>query len=68
VVEVRFLQQLAQVAGADLGRQRLLFVVFQVVIVGLDVVVWSVELLLIDRLFFDQPGARRISGDSDRAG
>jgi hypothetical protein len=35
VVEVRFLQHLAQVAGANLRRQRLLFVVFQIVLVGL---------------------------------
>ena len=59
VIEVGLLQHLAQVAGANLVGQRLLFKVVQVVVVGLVAVMMagSVELLFFDGLFFDEAAA-----------
>jgi hypothetical protein len=64
VVEVRLLEQLTQIAGAQLRGKRLFLVVFEIMIVGLAVMVMgSVEFLFFDDLFFNQAGAGRIGGD-----
>ena len=62
MVEVRLLEHFAQVAGAHLGRQRLLFVILKVLFLGLAVMMMtgSVELLLFDEFFFDEAAAGSI--------
>ena len=60
VVEMGFLQHLAQFAGANLRVQLLFFLVFvQVAFVGPAVVARSVELFAFDDLLFHQPAAWR---------
>ena len=63
MVEVCLLQHFTQVAGAKLRRKRLFFEIFQIVIVGLAVVmVRCVELFFFNDLFFNHTGARSIRG------
>ena len=60
MVEVRFLQHLAQFAGANLRVQLLLFlVIVQIVLVRFVVMMRSVVFLALDHLFLNQPAARR---------
>ena len=62
MVEVSFLQHLAQFAGAKLRGQRLFFVIIEVVHLGLVAACMGrrVELLAFDDLFFDEALARRV--------
>ena len=68
VVEMGLLQQFAQVAGAQIRRKRLLFIVVEVVFVGLCMMMGRVELLFFNQLFFKLPvpGAYDETGDFDR--
>ncbi len=60
MVEVRFLQHLAQFARANLRVKLFLFlVVIQIMLVRLVVMMRSVVLLALDQLFLNQPAARR---------
>jgi len=68
VIEVGLLQHLAEVAGAELNGQGLLFVVFEVVVFGLAVMMWSVELFLLNHLFFKVAGAGRVGRNGRHRG
>jgi hypothetical protein len=69
VVEMGLLQHFAQGAGANLVGQRLLFIVFKVVLIRLvTMVTRRVELLLFNHLFLDDAAAGRIGRDGGHRG
>ncbi len=62
VIQVGLLQHFAQSSGANLVRQRFLFIVFKVVVIRL-VMMWRIEFLFINQLFFNDAAAGGKGGD-----